>query len=65
LRAKQYLFKTLTGIVFYLSSEFAFGSLRDVFFIWPPPPIPKEKDNTFVSEAKANSEKKTAGSKTG
>ena len=52
-------------LIYYLSSEFAFGSLRDVLFRLNPLPTPtpqkkgkKKKDNTSLSEPKANSEER-------
>ena len=36
-------FQILTGFSFYLSSEFAFGSLREVWFWLDTPPLPQEK----------------------
>ena len=48
-------------LVYYLSSEFAFGSLRDLLIQLDPPPQKREKnkdDNLSLSEPKANSEER-------
>ena len=52
---------TALALIYYLSSEFAFGSLRDALAI---PPSKKKKENeicfiyTFLSEQKTTSEEK-------
>ena len=37
-------------LIYYLSSEFAFGSLRDVLFQSDPPPPKKKEKKTTLSE---------------